>query len=70
MFIFTCRPLDSNHPFLQIVEFEGKTELALQALKRNAVRELVRIMLSSSLLDSHTSHHALTNAFLNRWLKC
>lgn len=40
MFIFTCRP--GNHPFLKITdEFGGKTEIALQCLSRNSIRELV-----------------------------
>mmetsp|Transcript_12829 Transcript_12829/g.27849 ORF Transcript_12829/g.27849 Transcript_12829/m.27849 type:complete len:527 (-) Transcript_12829:317-1897(-) len=43
MFIFTARPMDSNHPFLRMSdEFEGyKTEIMLQSLRRNSVCELV-----------------------------
>lgn len=47
MLIFTCRPLEEqNHPFLTLSEhFEGKTEITLQGLRRNSVRELCADML-------------------------
>ena len=53
-FIFTCRP--GNHPFLKITdEYGGKTEIVLQSLRRNSVRELVAEILNmdpDSSLDS------------------
>mmetsp|Transcript_25283 Transcript_25283/g.60782 ORF Transcript_25283/g.60782 Transcript_25283/m.60782 type:complete len:1028 (+) Transcript_25283:177-3260(+) len=42
LFIFTCRPVDPNHPFNKIIdEFEAKTEIQLQCLRGNSVRQLV-----------------------------
>ena len=42
MFIFTCRPMETTHQFRRISdEFEAKTEIQLQGLRRNNVRELV-----------------------------
>mmetsp|Transcript_36638 Transcript_36638/g.77303 ORF Transcript_36638/g.77303 Transcript_36638/m.77303 type:complete len:1032 (-) Transcript_36638:196-3291(-) len=61
MFIFTCRPGD--HPFLKVTEeFEGKTEIALQCLSRNSVRELVADMLK---IDNPNECTSLAN-FVSR----
>ncbi|KAL7549174.1 hypothetical protein ACHAWF_012443 [Thalassiosira exigua] len=61
MFIFTCRP--GNHPFLEVVnEYDGKTEIALQSLTRNSVRQFVAEML---MLDDVEDCTELAN-FISR----
>ena len=55
--------MDPNHPFLRISdEFEGKTEIALQALKLNSVRELVAEILQ---IDDPSDCTTLAN-FISR----
>ncbi|KAL7547914.1 hypothetical protein ACHAWF_011188 [Thalassiosira exigua] len=54
LLIFTCRP--GNHPFLKVTdEFGEKTEILLQSLNRNTVRELVASMLSINDVEDCTS---------------
>lgn len=56
MFIFTCRPMEPNHPFLRMSDdfFEGKSEILLRCLRRSVVRELVAEILRVPATDCTT----------------
>ncbi|KAL7541321.1 hypothetical protein ACHAXR_010809 [Thalassiosira sp. AJA248-18] len=54
MFIFTCRP--GAHPFLKVTDdYGGKTEIMLQSLRRDSVRDMVAETLSIDNPDDCTS---------------
>ena len=63
MFIFTCRPMDINHPFLTLAnDFQNKTEIQLNSLREESVLELVSSLLSTRPSECRSLSKFITGA--------